>query len=463
MLSANICAVTPSHRLLGSALALLLSLTLTTAGALVPAAAAPGDGSITGQIHTQLPGESPVPAAEAHIYVYYSATPDGFFAQLGDLASEVPGGALELTGLPDGYYKLDIAGAYDADGKSYQRESYDNASTLTGATVIHIENGSDHVLDDPVLELPGLISGTITDENGEPLPGASVYFGRVGENGGGSAVITEEDGSYTSHFEWSGGTGLVRGDYQVEVSGPEPADPADLRHVFTTYPTAVPAVPGATVTGIDVQLELSPRVRLTVLGPAGEPIPEHSVDVWIPDTNGTWGPVQYGPNQTDENGVFRQDVRVGSRWRYRITPPAHLAGTVVAQWYDNVYSLDEATVVEPTAAGEVLDLTVQLGPDPDPVTPPAPGSLSGSKPAIKGKPRVGRVLTVRPKAWGPGAVTLTYQWLRGKKPIKGGTGAKYRLRKADVGKRLRVRVTGSKPGFTTLARVSAKTKKVRRR
>lgn len=461
--------MTHLHRLLVSALALLLSLALATAGVLVPAAATTGDGSITGQIHTQAPGEPPIPAAQATVYVYYSATPDGFFERLeGEDLPEgfdgaVPEGALELTGLADGYYRLDIAGAWDEEGQSYQRESYDNASTLGGATVIHIEGGSHYVLDDPVLEVPALISGTITDQFGEPLAGASVSFERVGDNGGNWAVTTAEDGSYTSFTTWSGGTGLVRGDYRVEAWGPEPSDPDDLRHVHTTHPAEVSAVPGEPVTGIDVQLELSPRVRLTVLGPAGEPLPEHAVGIWIPDATGTWGPVQYGPNQTDEHGVFRQDVRVGSQWRYRIEPPAHLAGSVVAEWYDNVYSLEEATVVEPTAAGEVLDLTVQLGPDPNPVTPPPPGRLSGSKPVIKGKPRVGRVLTARPRAWGPGPVTLTYQWLRGAKPIKGATAAKYRLRKADARKRLRVRVTGSKPGFTSVSKVSAKTKKIRRR
>jgi hypothetical protein len=91
------------------------------------------------------------------------------------------------------------------------------------------------------------------------------------------------------------------------------------------------------------------------------------------------------------------------------------------------------------------------------------GTLSVGAPTIKGKARVGKTLTALPGTWGPAPVSLTYQWLRNGKPIAGATGVKYKLRKRDQGKRISVRVTGLKPGYTSASATSPKTKKVKPR
>ncbi len=83
------------------------------------------------------------------------------------------------------------------------------------------------------------------------------------------------------------------------------------------------------------------------------------------------------------------------------------------------------------------------------------GMLTAPTPAIDGTARVGRVLTAVPGAWGPGSVSLSYQWLRDGAPVSGATGTTYRLTATDQGTVLTVRVTGSKPGYLTLSRTSA--------
>jgi hypothetical protein len=91
----------------------------------------------------------------------------------------------------------------------------------------------------------------------------------------------------------------------------------------------------------------------------------------------------------------------------------------------------------------------------------AAGVLSGVKPKVSGKAKVGRTLAVRPGVWGPSGVVLTYQWLRNGKKITGATGASYLVVKADKGKKLTVKVTGTLTGYTTLTKTSAKTKKIK--
>ncbi|MFF2317434.1 hypothetical protein ACFVTE_14335 [Arthrobacter sp. NPDC058097] len=72
----------------------------------------------------------------------------------------------------------------------------------------------------------------------------------------------------------------------------------------------------------------------------------------------------------------------------------------------------------------------------------------------------GQRLTAGAGIWNPAPVTLRYQWKRNGLNIAGATGASYILGAADVRKTMTVTVTGSKAGYTTLARVNAKTRAV---
>jgi hypothetical protein len=90
-----------------------------------------------------------------------------------------------------------------------------------------------------------------------------------------------------------------------------------------------------------------------------------------------------------------------------------------------------------------------------------PAALSVGAPTIKGKARVGKTLTALPGSWGPTPLTLSYQWLRNGAPITGATGTAYKLKKKDKGKKISVRVTGTKPGFTTASATSPPTKKIK--
>jgi hypothetical protein len=89
------------------------------------------------------------------------------------------------------------------------------------------------------------------------------------------------------------------------------------------------------------------------------------------------------------------------------------------------------------------------------------GVLSGVKPKVSGKAKVGRTLSVKAGVWKPVGVVLAYQWLRNGKKIAGATGPGYLVVKADKGKKLTVKVTGTLAGYTTLAKTSKKTAKIK--
>ncbi|MDQ0866456.1 hypothetical protein QF036_004037 [Arthrobacter globiformis] len=89
----------------------------------------------------------------------------------------------------------------------------------------------------------------------------------------------------------------------------------------------------------------------------------------------------------------------------------------------------------------------------------AVGTLTAPVPVISGAVRVGSALTAT-GAWGPAPVTLKYQWKANGVAITGATAATYTPTTAVLAKTLTVTVTGSKAGFTTVAKTSAVSVKV---
>ena len=67
-------------------------------------------------------------------------------------------------------------------------------------------------------------------------------------------------------------------------------------------------------------------------------------------------------------------------------------------------------------------------------------------PSVSGTARLGSTLKASTGTWSASGATYSYQWRRGGKAIKGATKRTYKLKKADVGKRVSVRVTASLAG-----------------
>lgn len=82
------------------------------------------------------------------------------------------------------------------------------------------------------------------------------------------------------------------------------------------------------------------------------------------------------------------------------------------------------------------------------------GVLKLSTPSITGKATQGSTLKAKVASHTSGA-TLSYQWNRGGKAIKGATTSSHKVVTADSGKRLTVTVTAKKSGYVTVATTSA--------
>jgi protocatechuate 3,4-dioxygenase beta subunit len=109
--------------------------------------------------------------------------------------------------------------------------------------------------------------------------------------------------------------------------------------------------------------------------------------------------------------------------------------------------------------GEVVDGQNLTGVDFQ-LAKPADSKLTAATPSILGLVKVGKKLTVRAGSWGPAPVKLSYRWYANGKAIKGATKSSYKVVKSLKGKKITVKVTGSKAGYVTVTKASKATKKV---
>ena len=87
-------------------------------------------------------------------------------------------------------------------------------------------------------------------------------------------------------------------------------------------------------------------------------------------------------------------------------------------------------------------------------------ALGYAVPTITGTAKVGETLTANEGTWTPDGVTFAYQWYAEGVLVTGATAKTYVPTAADVGKRMQVRVTGSKTGYLNTFATSAPTVKV---
>lgn len=79
------------------------------------------------------------------------------------------------------------------------------------------------------------------------------------------------------------------------------------------------------------------------------------------------------------------------------------------------------------------------------------GLLTSARPKVT---ITGWLATAWAGNWGPSPLTLSYQWYKGSKKISGATSGLFSVPTSYVGKSIRVKVIGQKPGYGTVARYS---------
>ena len=148
------------------------------------------------------------------------------------------------------------------------------------------------------------------------------------------------------------------------------------------------------------------------------------------------------------------------------------------QWFRGSAKIADATsatyVVQPGDVGASLKVQVTgTATDCVPVSKTSAatavvvkGVLSPVVPKVSDTtPVTDQVLTADPGVWGPDPVTVAFQWYRVSSTgvsssISGATQATYLVKSGDVGYRVKVKVTGSRPGYTGVSKYSALTSAV---
>lgn len=436
-----------------SALAVTLSALTAT-----PAQAA-DTGSISGRLLAKPTGGTAAPYPTGGVEVSYNDTDESFDSTVVGYADVQSNGTFTVSGLEDGYYWL------RAYGGDYATEYYANTLYASTATSIRVSGGAVTLSQDIVLEEPGAVTGRVVDAAGRPVAGASVSF-LTSPTSGGQGLTTGADGRFdTRSNQW---LELVPGTYVMEVSFWS----QDLGgKVYRTSSQNVTVGAGQVVTR-NATLQERPSAVFTVLDPAGRPLVEAPLVIWIRDAElngGQWGPIQSGPHTTDATGRYRFVDGI-DEVRFQVRPPAGGAGA--AEWWDDAATFETArTLTFPDGVAVRRDFTIRLDEAATspaaPTAPPAPptpgaGSLSGAKPKLVGTARVGRTLKVRLGAWSTTPERLAYAWFRGTKRIAGASKPAYRLTRQDLRQRISVRVTASKQGYRSVTVRSARTAKVAR-
>ncbi len=144
--------------------------------------------------------------------------------------------------------------------------------------------------------------------------------------------------------------------------------------------------------------------------------------------------------------------------------------TLSYQWYRGTAAISKATgatyLVTAADAGKALSVkvtggfsgylatTLQSASTAAVKTTAAPAKITGTGVKISGTAKPGKKLSVKAGSWGPSGVKLSYRWYVNGKAIKGATGKTYQVKSADKGRRITVKVTGTKTGLTALARTA---------
>lgn len=228
-----------------------------------------------------------------------------------------------------------------------------------------------------------------------------------------------------------------------------------LTYAYTWFADGKP-VPGAT--------------RSTYLLPAGDRGRRMTVTVTASKagyttahaTSGATTPIAYGLFRSASRPVVTGHTRVGSRLATS-TGSWSPTGTYSYEWSADGKVIPKATartfVLTTRQRGHKIRVRVLVrkpgftvaGATSTNTKVVTSGRISLSKtPTITGSLKKGSLLTLNTGVPTPKGAKLRYQWMRNGKPLSGATGKTHRVRTADRGKKLSVRVKASATGYSTL-------------
>jgi carboxypeptidase family protein len=349
-------------------------------------------------------------------------------------------GTYTLSGLAPGSLTLEVLPPFNAN---LLTQWWSGSSSQSDAQYFDVPAGGALTGYNTQLPIGATISGTITDDAGNPIPFASAYAlkaGNVYSVGG----FADGSGDYTI-------SALTAGDYTVSFDASGSGSYATGWWNGATSPSAANVIhlgDQQQVTGIDSALGAGATISGTVTGLTTDGTSFLAANATITAVRADGS--QAGQAYANWDGTYTIGNLPAGTYFLQIDPQGDTTD-FSSQWYLNHSSLATATPITVTADETLSGTDITLAAA---VTLP---KLTTSTPKISGAPRVGNTVTARPGAWGPKPVSFTYQWLRSGVPIPGATKDHYRAVQADAGTTLTVSVTGSKKGYASATVASAPT------
>ena len=368
-------------------------------------------------------------APELRVQLYAADDEDAprYFADRVD-----PDGSYSITGIEPGDYKL----LFSLTGTPLASEWWDDGEDFADAQTLTLPAG-EPVVADVTLDRGASVAGEVSGR-GIPYGNGWVVAWRHVDGGirneGGARIGT--DGTYEI-------AGLRSGTYSL---------------AFTSGGTAV--IDGELADGWQEWWGDAPdagSAELLTLG-RGETRAGHDVDLDRVGGQDTWpvvsGSPLVGQRLTTTAGPWPQGTALSYRW---YADGAEIAGAKAA-----TLQLDKSHTgkrIEAAVFGIKPGEAVPQVKFSKATTPVTGSTLVAATPSISGVPAAGSTLTAKPGSW-TGGTAFAYQWYANGAAIAGATKASLTLGTAHKGKQITVRVTGSKAGFASVAKTSAKTAKV---
>ena len=334
----------------------------------------------------------------------------------------------------------------------------------------------------------GTVSGRITVPSGATLP-RSILIEVLGVPADGGSSLGWGNPRLTAHVEGDGTWQLddvPAGRYVVKVlpwthawATQYVSRTAGVGSQIRDEARQVDVRAGQTVSGLSIRLVRNGTISGRVHVPVGVDATTVLVDahVWQPDLylpgGGKWEWVGYvSRHATATDGAYTVTHLPPGRYRVRFWSLDPQLGSVWAGGTETAESAADVVVRE--GMDTVLDAALPIGtpvpPRPEvpdlpevPLLPEVPQQPQArvrmlGKPVVTGKAKVGRTLKASRGRWNPSKVTVKFRWQtkRGSKAVnvRGATKAKLRLTKKFRGKKVRVKVTVSAPGYGTVSRVT---------
>lgn len=409
---------------------------------------------------------------------------------LGKIDSTDSRGAYTINGVLPSTYKMEF---HAPDGKNFAHEYWDNSLTEAGGKTITVRAGELRTGVNAQLAVGAMISGTVTDRAGKPVKNVGVWVDnwssattdasgryRIMQLQGGTYTVTFEnpaagipDGSRTTKVTVAPGkaataNGLVA-EAKPTISGTAKvgqrltANPDVWRSGVTlTYQwlrdgSVISRATGSTytLTGADTGKKIS--VKVTGEGERGVYVSRTSAQTVAvakgsvtPKSVAITGTAKVGGTLTASRGTWSpSDVTYKYQW---LRDGAAIKGATAKSY--TIVAADAGKRISVKVTGSATGYT-STSKTSAATAKVAQGTLATVTPNITGTPKVGSALTAAPGTWKPSGVTYRYQWLRDGKSIGGATAKTYKLTKADGGRKITVKVTGSKGGYTTASKTSA--------